>query len=124
MLGLVISTHGTMYQKDFTNPLYESVGKVVEGYIERVKPAFLPRPFVIIVNEEGRLRRLPLNKVGSAWYAGPIVGNIVVMKDGFTDDGPDIVGLTNEELKKVIGIVSFMTRGEYRLIAEPKGEQK
>ena len=124
MLGLVITTHKTMYQKDFTNPLYDSVGKVVEGYIERVKPAFLPRPFVIIVNEEGILEELPLNPVGSAWYHGPIVGNIVVMKDGFTDDGPDIVGLTKDEMKKVIGIVSFMTAGEYRLVQEPEGEQK
>ena len=124
MLGLVITTHFTMYPKEFTNPLYESAGKVVEGYIEKVKPAFLPRPFIIIVNEEGVLRKLPVNPIGCAWYSGLIVGDIVVMKDGFTDDGPDIVGLTKEELKKVIGIVSFMTRGDYRLIAEPKGEEQ
>ena len=124
MLGLVITTHRTMYRKEFTNPLYHSVGKVVDGLIERVKPAFLPRPFIIIVNEEGLLKELPPNPVGCAWYHGPIVGDIVVMKDGITDDGPDIVGLTEDELKKVIGIVSFMTRGDYIMIQEPEGEQK
>ena len=124
MLGLVITTHRTMYRKEFTNPLYHSVGKVVDGFIERVKPAFLPRPFIIIVNEEGLLRKLAPNPVGCAWYSGLIVGDIVVMKDGITENGPDITGLSEDELKKVIGIVSFMTRGDYRLIQEPEGEQK
>lgn len=124
MLGLVVTPNGTMYKKYFSKPLCNSVGKVIDGYIERVRAVFLPRPFIIIVNEEGLLKKLQPNPVGCAWYSGMIVGNLVVMKDGYTDEGPDIVGLTDQELKKVIGIVSFMTRGDYRLIAEPEGEQK
>jgi len=38
------------------------------------------------------------------------------MKRGFTEDGPDILGLTEEECLKVIGIISFMTKGDVRLI--------
>ena len=44
--------------------------------------------------------------MGSLWYGTlqhgcPIAGNIVVMKEGITEEGPDIVGLMPEEIKKI-----------------------
>lgn len=116
MLGLVITTHFTMYKQEFTNPLFESVAPVLDGYMEIVHPVYLPEPFRMLVNEEGMLKNLPVNLVGSAWYTDAIVGNIIVFKLGFTDDGPDILGLTEEECLKVIGMVSEMTCGSYRYI--------
>ena len=39
--GLVITTEETMYVKEFDRPLYQSVGDVVGGYIERSVPGAL-----------------------------------------------------------------------------------
>ena len=116
MLGVVITHDFKMYKKDFENPLYESVEPVLDGYMEIVRPVSLPEPFRMIVNEEGILKGLPLNAVGTVWYEGAIVGNIIVFKQGFTDEGPDILGLTEEECLKIIGMVSEMSCGSYRYI--------
>ena len=44
MKGIVITSDDEIYIEDFTSPLYESVGKVVGGYIEHVHPRRLPEP--------------------------------------------------------------------------------
>ena len=118
MLGLVITHDFKMYKNEFTNPLYESVEPVLEWYMEIVHPVNLPEPFRMLVNEEGHLKFLPFNPVGCCWYEGAIVGNVIVMKQGMTDEGPDILGLTEEECLKVIGMVSEISGGEYRYIEE------
>ena len=51
--------------KDFAPPLYQSLGEAVGGTIELVRPRGLARPFVMIVNDEGLLLELPLNRLGS-----------------------------------------------------------
>ena len=94
--------------KDFGEPLYQTVGEVVGGYIEHVNPRLLEAPFCMIVNEEGLLLKLPVNTVGSFLYetlrhGWPIVGTIVIMKDGFTDEGPDIIGLSDDDIKYMCG---------------------
>ena len=38
MKGIVITTGGTCCIKDFEQPLYKSIGTVVGGYIDHVKP--------------------------------------------------------------------------------------
>ena len=123
MLGIVVTPNRTMYRQDFGKPLYESVAPVLDGYMEIVRAAFLPEPFRMLVNEEGRLKQLPLNEVGSAWYGSIIVGNIIIVKQEFTEDGPDIVGLTEKECLKVIGLISFMTKGAVRYV-DMKGEEQ
>ena len=82
--------------------MYQTVGKVVGGYIEIVHPVNLNDPYVMIVNEEGLLHQLPMNVYGSFLYGllshgQPIVGTVVFMKEGYRDGEPDIVGLTDEE---------------------------
>ena len=116
MLGIVVTTEKTMYKKDFGQPLYRAVEPVLAGYMEHVRPVYLPEPLCMLVNEEGILKKLPLNELASAWYNGIIVGNVIIMKDGYTEDGPDILGLTEEECLKVIGIISATTMGDYRLV--------
>lgn len=103
MKGIVITTENEISVQDFGEPLYQTVGEVVGGYIEHVSPRLLDDPFCMIVNEEGLLNKLPVNIVGSFLYetlahGWPIVGTIVIMKDGLTDEGPDIVGLSDEEI--------------------------
>lgn len=106
MKGVVITSDGKMYVKDFTNPLYQSVGAVVGGWIEIVHAKGLKAPYCFVVNEEGLLKGLPVNLIGCAWYQTwkhgcPIVGNLVVLKDGIVDGEPDIVGLDAEEIREI-----------------------
>lgn len=118
MLGIVVTTEKTMYKKDFPEPLFQSLQEVVGGYVEHVTPMFLENPFCVLINEEGKLKQLPINLIGSMWY-GPfdvIVGDIVVMKDGYVDGERDIVGLTDKECLRIIGMVSEMSQGRYRLL--------
>ncbi len=112
MTGIIVKTNGVMYAKNFDDklPLYKTVGETVGGYIEIVHPKRLEAPFVMIVNEEGPLRGLPLNSVGSVLYetdihGSPIVGDVVIMKEGYTNKGPDIIGLSDEEVYKVMDLI-------------------
>lgn len=124
MLGLVITTDDKMYKKDFKAPLFQSVTDTIGGF-EKVTPRGLPRPFCFMVDDIGVLKNLPVNPVGTAWYdAEPnkIHGDIVVMKLGWTPDGPDIIGLTEEDCETVMNLVYEMTDETVVLIEEPGHE--
>ena len=75
------------------------------GYIEVVHPKGLPDPYCMIVNEEGLLQNLPWNLFGSFLYGtiyhgNPIVGDIVILKEGFTTPGErDFIGLDEDDIK-------------------------
>lgn len=102
MKGIVITTENTVVIREFDAPLHKSLGAAVGGYIEIVHPVGLAEPYVMIVNEEGLIHELPANLLGCLIYgtqihACPIVGDVVVMKTGWTSEGPDIVGLEQEE---------------------------
>lgn len=106
MKGVVFTPDEKMCVQDFGSPLYESVGKAVGGWIEIVHPRRLPSPYCMIVNEEGLLLDLPVNPLGcvlcqTMTHGFPIVGNIVVMKEGYVDGELDIVGLTEEEIAEI-----------------------
>ena len=126
MLGLVITTDYKMYKKDFGEPMHKTVGAVVGGYVEHVLPMYLAEPFCLLIDEEGKLNHKPINPVASAWYSpvDPIVGTVVVMKDGYVDGERDIVGLTEGECNKIIEHVYAISDEEYQLIDEPQEEQK
>lgn len=116
MKGVVFTTDEKMFVKEFTQPLYKSVGDVVGGWIEVVHPRGLEWPYCFICNEEGFLRDLPLNPIGCVWYrtaehGNPIVGNIVVMKEGITEEGPDIIGLMPEEIEKIKAMALEISNG-------------
>lgn len=117
--GLVITTEETMYVKEFDLPLYQSVGDVVGGYIEKVSPRGLKEPFCFLCNEEGLLKNLPINVMGSLWYGTldhgqPIVGTIVVMKLGYRDGEPDIIGLEDSEIDEIKSMVTVVSSGHMR----------
>ena len=105
--GVVITPEGVASAQEFTSPLYKTVGAAVGGYIQIVVPRGLPDPFVMIVNEEGRLKNLPYNAVASGWYGTeshgqPIVGTVVVMKQVLNaEEEPDLAGLTEREIADV-----------------------
>lgn len=124
MKGIVVTTDLEIRIEEFSDPLYKTVGSAVGGYIEHVKPARLRHPYCMIVNEEGRLLDLPLNYVGSYFYGTdqhgePIVGNIVVMKDGYRNGEPDIVGLDDSEVEQVKYTISTLIS---MMNLQPKGD--
>lgn len=124
MKGIVVTTDLEIRIEEFSDPLYKTVGSAVGGYIEHVKPARLRHPYCMIVNEEGRLLDLPLNYVGSYFYGTdqhgePIVGNIVIMKDGYRDGERDIVGLNDVEAEEIKNIILGLMK---TLPMQPKGE--
>ena len=113
MKGVVVTTDLEVRVEDFEEPLYKTVGAAVGGYIEHVRPMRLKEPYCMIVNEEGRLHKLPINLVGSFFYGTdfhnePIVGNIVIMKDGYRNGEPDIVGLDDTEIERVQNSISTL----------------
>ena len=124
MKGIVVTTDLEIRIEEFSDPLYKTVGSAVGGYIEHVKPARLRHPYCMIVNEEGRLLDLPLNYVGSYFYGTdqhgePIVGNIVIMKDGYRGGEPDIVGLNDVEAEQIKDVIIDLIEP---LQQQPKGE--
>lgn len=124
MKGIVVTTDLEIRIEEFSDPLYKTVGSAVGGYIEHVKPARLRHPYCMIVNEEGRLLYLPLNYVGSYFYGTdqhgePIVGNIVIMKDGYRGGEPDIVGLNDVEAEQIKDVIIDLIEPLHQ---QPKGE--
>ena len=124
MKGVVVTTDLEIRIEEFSDPLYKTVGSAVGGYIEHVKPARLRHPYCMIVNEEGRLLDLPLNYVGSYFYGTdqhgePIVGNIVIMKDGYRGGEPDIVGLSDVEAEQIKDVIIDLIEPLHQ---QPKGE--
>ncbi len=106
MKGVVITTDNQVSVKEFSRPLYKAVKEILGGYMEHVRPRGLKAPYCFLCNEEGLIYGLPENAYGSFLYGkqyhgSPIVGNIIVMKDGWTEEGPDIVGLSDEEATRI-----------------------
>lgn len=106
MKGIYLSTDNELEVRDFARPLHKTIGEAVGGYIEVVHPIGLESPFCMIVNESGLLMELPLNRTGSLLYGtqihgSPIVGNIVFMKEGYTPEGRDILGLEDTEIDQL-----------------------
>lgn len=83
---------------------YQNIGC---QYVETVHPRYLQEPYILMVDEEGRLKDKPsINFIASYLYGThehhePIVGNVLVMKLGMTDEGPDILPLDEAEARQV-----------------------
>lgn len=88
---------------DKLTALYEMIGTDI---VERVRPKYLPEPYVMMVDENGLLREHPvMNPVGSLLYGAyehgqPIVGNIVFMRQDYGPEGPDLFWMTEDEAHK------------------------
>ena len=71
-------------------------------WIEIVCPQGLEKGFVMIIDEEGRLRPNRLNRVGTYLYGDPIVGDVLIMREIVTEEGGVCVGMTEEEAEDLI----------------------
>lgn len=115
MKGLIVTTKHEIREVDYDAPNYDVISRAVGGYYEHVCPRRLNRPYCMMVNEEGLLNALPLNVLGSYLYetdrhGAPIVGDIIILKEGHYHGEPDIVGLTEEEAKRLRNEFSVLLR--------------
>lgn len=121
MKGIVIATNNKIRMQEFSEPAYKSIGDAVGGWIEIVRPVRLKRPYCMIVNEEGALLNLPMNVFGSFLYGtdyhgNPILGDIVLLKEGIDSDGEfDILGLDEQDIKYLCDMVSTKMGREVKL---------
>lgn len=121
MKGIVITTKYEMWVQEFSEPAYKSIGEAVGGCIEIVHPARLGRPYCMVVNDEGLLRNLPMNVLGSFLYrtdihGSPIVGAIVLLKEGINSDGEyDLLGLTEQDIEFLCNMVFTVNGGPIKL---------
>ena len=84
---------------------YRTLQTEIGGYIEMVRPCRLPEDIVMLVDEEGLFKNLPLNPVGSwlygtDWHGAPIVGDVLILGQS-EDPEADFVGLSLEQLMKI-----------------------
>lgn len=80
---------------------HPGIRDLIGGWLELVRPRYLPPEFVMLVDEEGLLKELPVNLIGSVLYGltspTPIVGPVVIAAEGIVDGEPDVIGLTDQQ---------------------------
>ena len=117
MKAIKITTDDAISVVDIQEPTLKGMQEQVGGNIEVVRPwalTYLNVPgkenLTMIVNEEGRCIGLPDNDIGSMLYNindldddwEPIVGDILIMAEGFVDGEPDIVGLDEKQVQALL----------------------
>lgn len=105
--GIVVTTGNAAYVASFGKPLHRTVRQVLDGCFECVRPRGLPEPYVMLVNDEGLIQHLPMNLFGSFLYGTfghgqPIVGDVILMKTGYRDGEPDIIGLDDGDIERLM----------------------
>lgn len=121
MKGIVITTNDEMRVQEFSEPAHKSIGEAVGGWIEVVHPKRLEYPYCMVVNEEGVILKLPINSFGSFLYGtdyhgNPILGDIVLLKEGINSDGDrGILGLDEQDIKYLRDMVSTKNGREVKL---------
>lgn len=128
MFVLSINTKNEIRKIEYDPPHYDVLRDAVGGWYEHVRPVLLCKPYCMMVNEEGLLLELPKNQIGS-WLYGidvhgqPILGDIVLAKEGYYNGEPDVIGMEEDEaqrmgddfVKKTYGVVHWVN-------SEQKGE--
>lgn len=119
MIALVVNTKNEIRRVEYDPPHYDVIKEAVGGWYEHVHPMGLDRPYSMMVNEEGLLLGLPMNRLGSELYGTPkhgqpIVGDIVFLKDGYDGGEPDVVGMTEDEAQRLGDKFVKMTGGIVR----------
>lgn len=115
MKGIVVTPENEVTIQDFDAPIYRSTAEVTGGF-EIVHPRGLPQPYCMIVDDDGLRKKEPLNAIGSIFYethkhGSPIVGTIVIMKQGFGPDGADIIGLDSEDIDALLPRIKTLANG-------------
>lgn len=102
---IYISTTGffTVKKIDWSKDLNKQLHDQLHGFYEIVHPQWLPRPYLMLCDDEGMLKRLDINPVASVLYGYHIAGPILILKEEWDPEGsPDITGLTKDDVSAVI----------------------
>lgn len=113
--AVVVKTDGTaqLVPCDANKTLsLDKLKELVGGNVEVVRASRIA-PLVMIINEEGRLLNLPLNKNATAWQSAihgcqQIVGDVVVM----CQIGEDLVGLNPKLAKQLSGAFTMRLQND------------
>lgn len=112
-----ITTDNVCTIHDADRPTLQQMQEAVGGYIEGVTVGLQGDRCRMYVNEEGLLKGLPTNTVGSLMYGGDIRGDIVVFGPLETDfdieEGPDDGPLDEEHLTTLKKLVTLVAGGEW-----------
>jgi len=102
--ALIIDKNGAFCIKSAPKDLKCSwIAEQIEcQWIEIVRPKNLPKGLVMIVDEEGHLKPNIINIIGSHLYGAEehgetIVGDIMILREVFGDEGPELAPLCEEE---------------------------
>lgn len=122
MSGIIkVDTSGHITVHDFpdgdiggqTRALAELIGC---EWIEHVMPRRLyrlgfsndprePNCISMLIDEEGRLKPNKINVTACALYGHTIVGNVLFVRDEWTEDGTVFTGIRDEDLKTLKGML-------------------
>lgn len=110
MKGIIAKADGTVLKIEVPENgevLYKFVRNAIGGYMENTYPAGLPQGYVMIVDEEGKLKGKPVNGIGSALYKSDshgdyIVGDVIILKLGIYQGEHDIVGIPDDEANELM----------------------
>lgn len=122
--GMFISADNNFRIIDLKEPALDSVSQVIGGDPEQVWPRRLPRPYLMIVNGEGRLDGLPQNFVGSYLYGmdehgEPIAGDVVILKEKQTREGSEWCSLHEKDIIELTAQMnSILQNRQLRLVKE------
>lgn len=104
MIGIVIkATDQVNYAIISAGDTLEAMQSLVDGYIEPVHPKYLKPHQIILVDEEGALKGKPVNNTASLLCGCPILGDVLILKEGLNEDGePDIISLESDEARLLL----------------------
>lgn len=133
MKTIKITTDNVISVVTVPEPTWKGLGDLVGEYMEVVRPyGFMnldapeKEKLCMIVNEEGRIIGLELNDVGTFLYndtptplpCEPVVGDILVMMEGFVDGEPDVIGLDDEQIE----IIKAALKDKFHFLKEETNE--
>lgn len=76
---------------------------------ERVKPRGLGHKYCMVVDEEGQMKDIPINFIGSKLYSKelvhPIAGDIFIFKENNTVESCSWEGLNDYEVNEVLNLI-------------------
>lgn len=99
---------------------FRSIQRAIGGYFETVHTQkmfdYFKRPMIFLADEEGHIKKLPLNRLGSHFYdterhGWPIAGDIILA----VPDGEYILGLDDAEDVKNQLLTDFIYLKEEKL---------
>ena len=94
---------------DIAEPIdLQQLGQLIGAdYVEIVKANRLPDGYVMIVDEDGKLKENEVNKpcsflYGADYHGDPIVGNALILQETYGLQGPELAGLEEDDAAVIV----------------------